>query len=61
MTNLVTRPNPGTPGLFTFLLFLSGDFRTDDFADMQREWSDLGSTAWAVGRISPLAELASRR
>jgi len=58
MTNLVTRPVPATPGLFVFLLFLSGSFSADDVSAMQEEWAALGATARAVGRISPLAELA---
>lgn len=61
MTNLVTRPVPSTPGEFVFLLFLSGTFSADDFAAMREEWAALGATARAVGRISPLAELAARR
>ena len=61
MTNLVTRPVPTTPGLFTFFLFLSGSFTADDFAAMRDEWAAVGATARAVGRISPLAELARRR
>lgn len=61
MTNLVTRPVPSTPGLFTFLLFLAGTFTADDVAQMTQEWSEIGATARAVGRISPLAELVSRR
>lgn len=61
MTNLVTRPVPATPGLFTFLLFLAGTFTADDVAEMRAEWAAMGATARAVGRISPLAELASRR
>jgi prephenate dehydratase len=61
MTNLVTRPVPSTPGLFVFLLFLSGSFSADDFAEMRDEWAALGATARAVGRLSPLAELAARR
>ncbi|CAN5227996.1 prephenate dehydratase domain-containing protein [soil metagenome] len=60
MTNLVTRPVPATPGLFVFLLFLSGSFTADDFAAMRAEWSGLGGTARAVGRISPLVDLAGR-
>ena len=60
MTNLVTRPVPETPGLFVFLLFLSGAFSAEDFAAMRDEWSALGATARAVGRISPLADLAAR-
>jgi prephenate dehydratase len=61
MTNLVTRPVPSTPGIFVFLLFLSGTFTADDFAEMRDEWARLGGTARAVGRISPLADLAARR
>ncbi len=61
MTNLVTRPVPSSPGLFTFLLFLSGSFTAEDVASMQAEWADLGATARAIGRIAPLAELARRR
>lgn len=61
MTNLVTRPVPATPGLFTFLLFLAGTFTADDVAEMQAEWAAVGATARAVGRISPLADLASRK
>jgi prephenate dehydratase len=60
MTNLVTRPVPATPGIFTFILFLSGSFTSDDFEDMRSEWAALGATARAVGRISPLHELAAR-
>ncbi len=61
MTNLVTRPVPSTPGLFVFLLFLSGSFSADDFAEMAQEWAGLGGSARAIGRISPLAELAGRQ
>ena len=61
MTNLVTRPVPATPGLFEFLLFLSGTFTAEDFAAMRDEWAAQGGTARALGRISPLAELAGRR
>ena len=61
MTNLVTRPVPTTPGKFVFLLFLSGTFSADDFEAMRQEWAGLGGTARAVGRISPLADLAGRR
>lgn len=61
MTNLVTRPVPTTPGLFVFLLFLSGSFTADDVAVMREEWARLGGTARAVGRISPLVDLAGRR
>ena len=60
MTNLVTRPVPATPGLFEFLLFLSGSFSADDFAAMREEWASQGGTARALGRISPLADLAGR-
>ncbi len=60
MTNLVTRPVPDRPGIFVFLLFLSGSFTADDFAAMRDEWAGLGATARAVGRISPLADLAGR-
>ena len=60
MTNLVTRPVPATPGIFVFLLFLSGSFTADDFEAMRAEWASLGTTARAVGRISPLHELAAR-
>lgn len=60
MTNLVTRPVPATPGIFTFVLFLSGEFTSDDFEDMRSEWASLGATARAVGRISPLHELAAK-
>ncbi len=61
MTNLVTRPVPTTPGQFVFLLFLSGTFSAEDFEAMRAEWAGLGGTARAVGRISPLADLAGRR
>lgn len=61
MTNLVTRPVPATPGLFVFLLFLSGTFAADELDAMRAEWADLGGTARVVGRISPLADLAGRR
>ncbi|WP_323794317.1 prephenate dehydratase [Nocardioides sp.] len=61
MSNLVTRPVPTTPGKFVFLLFLSGTYSADDFETMREEWAGLGGTARAVGRISPLAELAGRR
>lgn len=60
MTNLVTRPVPAVPGIYTFLLFLSGTFTADDFEAMRAEWADLGTTARALGRISPLHELAAR-
>lgn len=60
MTNLVTRPVPAAPGIFVFLLFLSGSFTADDFEEMRAEWSRLGATARALGRISPLHELAGR-
>ncbi len=60
MTNLVTRPVPATPGLFEFLLFLSGSFTAEDFEAMREEWAAQGGTARALGRISPLAELAGR-
>lgn len=59
MTNLVTRPNPATPGLFTFVLFLSGEFTADDFESMRAEWARVGAKARALGRISPLHELAA--
>ncbi|MBS44072.1 MAG: prephenate dehydratase [Nocardioides sp.] len=58
MTNLVTRPVPATPGLFTFLLFCSGSFTAEEFAEMAAAWAELGAEARAVGRISPLHELA---
>ncbi len=58
MTNLVTRPVPGRPGIFEFLLFLAGHFTADDFDAMRVEWAGLGGTARAIGRISPLADLA---
>ncbi|WP_139984243.1 prephenate dehydratase [Nocardioides litoris] len=60
MANLVTRPVPATPGIYMFLLFLSGTFTADDFESMRAEWTGLGATARALGRISPLAELAGR-
>lgn len=60
MTNLVTRPLPANPGLFTFVLFLSGTFSADDFAELADEWRALSAGARAVGRISPLHELARR-
>ncbi|MDO9457955.1 prephenate dehydratase domain-containing protein [Nocardioides sp.] len=60
MTNLVTRPVPATPGIFVFLLFLSGSFTADDFEAMSAEWAALGATARALGRISPLHELAAK-
>ena len=60
MTNLVTRPVPATPGIFVFLLFLSGSFTADDFEEMSDQWRTLGASARAVGRISPLHELAGR-
>lgn len=60
MTNLVTRPVPATPGIFVFVLFLSGAFTADDFEAMRAEWAAQGATARAVGRISPLHELAAR-
>ncbi len=60
MTNLVTRPVPATPGIFVFLLFLSGSFSADDFESMRAEWAGLGATARALGRISPLHELAAK-
>lgn len=60
MTNLVTRPNPATPGLFTFVLFLSGTFTADDFESMRVAWAQVGAKARPLGRISPLHELASR-
>lgn len=60
MTNLVTRPVAETPGRFVFLLFLSGTFTAEDFSAMRAEWAGLGASARAVGRISPLAELAAR-
>lgn len=61
MSNLVTRPVPTTPGEFVFLLFLSGTFSVADFESMRAEWAGLGGAARAVGRISPLADLAGRR
>lgn len=61
MTNLVTRPVVATPGLYQFLLFLSGHFTAEDFAEMRDAWAQLGGRARAVGRISPLHELAGRR
>lgn len=60
MTNLVTRPVPATPGIFEFLLFLSGTFTGDDFEAMRADWSEQGGTARALGRITPLAELAGQ-
>lgn len=60
MSNLVTRPVPSRPGIYLFLLFLSGSFTADDFESMRAEWSRLGATARALGRISPLHELAAR-
>ncbi|GAA5147079.1 prephenate dehydratase domain-containing protein [Nocardioides marinquilinus] len=60
MTNLVTRPVPETPGLFTFLLFCSGTFTADDFEAMRAEWAAHGGSARALGRITPLHELAGR-
>ncbi|MFB9313261.1 prephenate dehydratase [Nocardioides plantarum] len=60
MTNLVTRPVPATPGIYVFLLFLSGSFTADDFEEMSAQWRALGTSARAVGRISPLHELAAR-
>ena len=60
MTNLVTRPVPATPGIFTFLLFLAGSFSAEDFEEMRAEWAHLGASARALGRISPLAEMAAR-
>ncbi|WP_340539891.1 prephenate dehydratase [Nocardioides sp. GXZ039] len=60
MTNLVTRPVPARPGIFVFLLFLAGSFTPEDFEEMRAEWAHLGATARALGRISPLAELAGR-
>ncbi len=60
MSNLVTRPVPATPGIYTFLLFLSGSFTADDFFAMRAEWEALGASARAVGRIAPLHELAGR-
>lgn len=61
MTNLVTRPLPHTPGLFRFLLFLSGSFTADDFAALAAAWRALGAEARAIGRIAPLHELVERR
>lgn len=60
MTNLVTRPMPATPGLFRFMLFLSGRFDSAEVEAMAAEWSELGATARAIGRIAPLHELAGR-
>jgi prephenate dehydratase len=60
MTNLVTRPVPATPGIFEFLLFLSGTFSGDEFEEMRVAWAEQGGTARALGRISPLADLAGR-
>lgn len=61
MTNLVTRPVPSTPGIYTFLLFLSGSFTAEDFFAMRDQWRAMGASARAVGRITPLHELAGRR
>ncbi|QCW49831.1 chorismate mutase [Nocardioides dongxiaopingii] len=60
MTNLVTRPVPATPGIFVFLLFLSGSFSADDVEEMRAEWAHLGASARPLGRISPLARMAAR-
>ena len=59
MTNLVTRPVPATPGLFEFLLFLAGDVSAEEYDAMAADWAALGGTARALGRISPLHELAA--
>ncbi|WP_232679770.1 prephenate dehydratase domain-containing protein [Nocardioides sp. R-C-SC26] len=60
MTNLVTRPVPDRPGIYMFLVFLAGTFTAADFEEMQQAWATQGGTARAIGRISPLAELAAR-